>query len=54
MTIDPNRIIPVPLTMYEIIVAKNQLRSSIPEAGNQQTIVNIIMKLDQAMNDASK
>jgi len=50
MKVDPNKILLIPLTSYEIIVAVNQLRSSVPEAGNQTTVVNIIEKLRKALS----
>lgn len=53
MKINPDKIIQIELTLYETITIINQLRSSLPEPGNQMTIVNAIDKLRKAVEDGS-
>lgn len=54
MKIDPNKIVMLPVSLYEITVVLQQLQTSIPEPGNQMAVVNVINKLRKAFDDGSK
>lgn len=53
MKLDPNKRLLIEFTIYEITTILNQLRTSLPEPGNQMTVVNVINKLRKALGEES-